>query len=257
MRVPELLDLFANLRERDHAARGLMVLEGRLLLDKALDAGLAIEAALCVPSDLATVEARASGAFPVLSRPAPELSALAGFGFHRGVLAVARRPVPPRLDAATAPAGHALVLWNVTDAENLGLLSRSAAALGASAIALGPGCADPFSRKALRTSMGNLLARPLLRVDLDGLAVLRGPRRALVATSLGPRSRELPGFDPAGRALGLILGNEGYGLPDEVLEVCDELLVIPMASGVDSLNVAAAGAILMWELFGKSRSPAG
>jgi len=249
---PDYLGLFAGLRERDYAARGLMVLEGRILLDKALDAGLAVEAALCVPADLEAIEARAAGAFPILTLPSPEISALAGFGFHRGVLAVARRPEPRRLERATAPQGHALVLWNVTDAENLGLLSRSAAALGAAAIALGPGCADPFSRKALRTSMGNLLARPLFRVELDGLAALRGPGRALVAAALGPRSRELLGFDAAGRALALVLGNEGYGLPEEVVDACDEALVVPMASGVDSLNVAAAGAIMMWELFGKN-----
>lgn len=253
MSGPEILGLFSGLRERDYAARGLMVLEGRILLDKALDAGLSMEAALCVPADHAALEARAAGAFPVLTLPAPELSELVGFGFHRGVLAVARRPeIPaPGADGAGIPDGHALVLWNVTDPENLGLLSRSAAALGAAAVALGPGCADPFSRKALRTSMGNLLARPLLRVDLAGLGAFRGPGRALVAAALGPRSRELRGFDPAGRAIALALGNEGYGLPDEVVGACDEALVVPMASGVDSLNVAAAGAIMMWELFGK------
>ncbi|MBN1241278.1 MAG: RNA methyltransferase [Spirochaetales bacterium] len=252
MNGPEGLELFDGLRDRDYAARGLMVIEGRILLDKALDAGLSIEAALCMPADRPSVEARSGGAFPVHSRPAPEIAELVGFGFHRGVLALARRPALPEPARVATPDGDLLVLWNVTDPENLGLLSRSAAALGAAAIALGPGCADPYSRKALRTSMGNLLTRPLLRVDVAGLAALRGPDRLLVAAALGPRSRELRGFDPGGRAVALALGNEGYGLPDEAIEVCDEVLVVPMASGVDSLNVAAAGAIMMWELFGKS-----
>lgn len=235
-----------------------MVLEGRILLDKALDAGLGIEAALCVPADLAAIEARAAGAFPVASLPSPEIAALAGFGFHRGVLALARRPeIPaPGADGAAVPDGHVLVLWNVTDPENLGLLSRSAAALGAAAIALGPGCADPFSRKALRTSMGNLLSRPLLRVDAASLAALRGPDRLLAAAALGPRSRDLRDFDPAGHAVALVLGNEGYGLPDGIVDACDAALVVPMASGVDSLNVAAAGAVMMWELFGKAGAKA-
>jgi tRNA G18 (ribose-2'-O)-methylase SpoU len=247
---------FAGLRDRDYAARGLLVLEGRILLEKAMDAGLRIGAALCVPADVEAWQERSMGAFPVFSLPSPDIEKLAGYPFHRGILALAHRPRLLALDEGAAlPAGHLLVLWNVTDAENLGLLARSAAALGAKALVLGPNCADPFSRKGLRASMGNVLTLPLFRLEANGMEVLRGSlgadgtrSRSLAAAALGPRSIELRSRKQA-RSVALFLGNEGFGLPQTVVEACDESLLVPMAEGVDSLNVAAAGAIMMWELF--------
>jgi len=191
--------------------------------------------------------------------PRPEMEALVGFAFHRGAIALAERPgPPPACDARDAAgtrdaAGNALLLWNVTDPDNLGALIRSAAALGAAAAYLGPGCADPLGRKALRSSMGCALSLSLRRVDsVEGL---RAGGAMLLAAALkpgawGPRRarREL---DARGTGAILALGNEGWGLPDDIVSACDAVVALPMAGGVDSLNVGAAGAILMWELFGR------
>ncbi|MGD9939873.1 MAG: TrmH family RNA methyltransferase [Clostridia bacterium] len=259
----ESLSLFNKLRDRDYAREGLLVCEGRLVLEKAMAAGLRIRSILCVPSDEETWQARAPAGTTVLSLSRPQMEAHVGFAFHRGVLALAERPdqlttqseagglTADSLESRQAPAdpgGSALVLWNVTDPDNLGALVRSAAALGARSVWLGPGCADPYGRKALRTSMGCVLSLPLLTLsDAAGLAALRD-RRYVAAAAL-VHGANLPGAVPSERPVALVMGNEGWGLPPEVLAACDGAVMLPMDAGVDSLNVGAAGAILMWELF--------
>jgi len=252
------LSAFAGLRDRDYARAGLMVCEGRIVIQKALDCGVRLRSLLCVPADEdewrgLSAAGGPSGGFSVMAMGRAGMADLLGFSFHRGTLALADRPAPP--DPDLVPAGPALALWNVTDPDNLGALIRSAAALGASRIYLGPGCADPYSRKALRASMACALGLPV--VPLSGpeeLRLSRGPAGNLVvAAALVDGALEPPGVRAlsaaAGRPVTLVLGNEGWGLPADVAAACDERVVVPMAGGVDSLNVGAAGAILMWELF--------
>lgn len=261
--------LFTQLRDRDYAREGLLVCEGRLVLEKALAAGLPIRSILCVPADEGFWRSRGLAGTSVMSMPRPDMEAQVGFAFHRGVLALAERPAlaecpvpassPSDAGGSTPdgmggspvsadPGGHALVLWNVTDPDNLGTLVRSAAALGARSVWLGPGCADPYGRKTLRTSMGCVLSLPLFRLsEATGLAALRSSRY-IAAAALVEEAR-LPQDLPADRPVALVLGNEGWGLPQEVLAACDGAVMLPMDAAVDSLNVGAAGAILMWELF--------
>lgn len=268
-------ELFAGLRDRDYARDGLLVCEGRLVLEKALRAGLRIRALLCVPADAAYWQERVPAGTPLLVAPRPVLAGQVGFAFHRGVLALAERPAV----AGPCPAGHALVLWNVTDPDNLGALARSALALGCASLWLGSGCADPYGRKALRASMGCTLTLPVYRIDAPpgaaaaGLAAVREAGQPEVTAASRPAATAVqplalarrlvaaalvaPALPPAlcraalpaGAAVGLVLGNEGWGLPADVVAACDVAVALPMAQDVDSLNVAAAGAILMWELF--------
>ena len=243
------LSAFAGLRDRDYARAGLMVCEGRIVIQKALDCGVRLRSMLCVPADEEEWLRLSAGSFSVAAMGRAEMADLLGFSFHRGTLALADRPAPPDPDGV--PAGHALALWNVTDPDNLGALIRSAAALGAARVYLGPGCADPYGRKALRASMACALGLPI--VTLSGAAELpfaRGPAgNLLAAAALVPGALEPAAIAAAGRPVTLVLGNEGWGLPADVAAACDERVVVPMAGGVDSLNVGAAGAILMWELF--------
>ncbi|OHD19849.1 MAG: hypothetical protein A2Y38_23210 [Spirochaetes bacterium GWB1_59_5] len=247
---------FAGLRDRDYARAGLIVCEGRIVIQKALDCGIRLRSLVCVPADEeewrgVSASVGPSGGFSVASMGRAEMADLLGFSFHRGAMALADRPASPV--PATAPAGHALALWNVTDPDNLGALIRSAAALGASRIYLGPGCADPYSRKALRASMACALGLPIVPLTgLEELPLCRGPSgNLLVAAALVPGAlepRDVP-TAASGRPITLLLGNEGWGLPAEIVAACDERVIVPMAGHVDSLNVGAAGAILMWELF--------
>ncbi len=242
--------LFKNLRDRDYAREGLFVCEGRLVLEKALAAGCVIEALVCVPADEEYWNQR--GQSPLVLA-GPELDALVGFAFHRGVLALARRPEPVLWPAGPWSSDlRGLVLWNVTDPDNLGALIRSAAALGAGWVGLGPGCADPLGRKAIRSGMGCALSLPLVYgIDTSALSAMPGAvlAAALVPDALNPRDARAFA-DQRGQTC-LVLGNEGYGLPPEVLSASSARVVLPMANAVDSLNVGAAGAILMWELFAR------
>lgn len=262
---------FAGLRDRDYARAGLIVCEGRIVIQKALDCGIRLRSLVCVPADeeewrgVSAASCPSSG-FSVASMGRAEMADLLGFSFHRGAIALADRPAPP--DPAIVPMGHALALWNVTDPDNLGALIRSAAALGASRIYLGPGCADPYSRKALRASMACALGLPIIPLSgIEELPLARGPAAAedrapatgdraragnlLVAAALVPGALEPRDVLVAASQsfVTLLLGNEGWGLPADVVAACDERVIVPMAGSVDSLNVGAAGAILMWELF--------
>ena len=247
------MSTFAGLRDRDYKRAGLIVLEGRIVIEKALSCGGRVRALLCVPADEDEWRRVSCDTFAVGALGRAEMENLVLFAFHRGALALADRPPPPVPE--DLPAGSALALWNVTDPDNLGALIRSASALGVSRIYLGPGCADPYGRKSLRASMGCALGLPI--VPLSGIGELPLARgqggNLLVAAALAPGAAEPAAVAAlavsASRAVTLLLGNEGWGLPPDIVAACDERVIVPMAGGVDSLNVGAAGAILMWELF--------
>lgn len=241
--------LLKDLRDKDWKSLGLLVAEGRLVAERVLAAGLEVVEALCVPATQEYWRERLTdpGVLTVLSEP--DMGQLAGFPFHRGVLLAARRPTLPETLPPPENKDQILVLWQVTDPDNLGALVRSARALGLTRILLGPGCADPYSRKVLRSSMGLTLGASLREISLVELKTLEAQGLRLAAAALVPGARSLRSFRLE-RPWGLVLGNEGYGLPPEVLEICQEKIVIPMAEGVDSLNVGAAGAVVLWELTG-------
>jgi TrmH family RNA methyltransferase len=154
------------------------------------------------------------------------------------VVAVFRRDALPR---GTRPV--TLALWRVGDPGNVGTLLRAADAFGAG-IALSEGCADPTGPKAIRASMGSLFRVPAGRFDEP-----RGTRVALVPKDGIP----LPELDSGGELV-LLLGSEREGLPSEVLEHCDERASIPQSGGAESLNVAMAGAIALYELARRKRA---
>jgi tRNA G18 (ribose-2'-O)-methylase SpoU len=185
----------------------------------------------------------------LLTAARAELEALAGFPFHRGLLAAA--VVPPQPDQARLRGCRRLLaLPAVADAENLGQLLRTAAALGMDGVLLGPG-PDPFSRRTIRVSMGTAWKLPLWRHE-DVWGALEdwrtaGDRGEIAGAALTGQSVPVQAWNPHPRTA-LVLGPEGPGLAAEALARCDRIVRIPMAEGVDSLNVAAAGAILMHRL---------
>ena len=148
------------------------------------------------------------------------------------------------------------VLEDITDSTNVGALFRSAAALGMDALLLSPACCDPLCRRSVRVSMGTVLLLPWARLGAGpedwpgpGLDRLRGLGFTLAALAL--REDSLSIADPRlGKTekLALLLGTEGDGLRGETIDLCDDTVRIPMRRGVDSLNVAAAGAVAFWQL---------
>jgi RNA methyltransferase, TrmH family len=225
------LKLVRRLESRRQRERlGLFVCEGEDLVSTGLDAGLEPVEALVDAERPALAER-----LPRAELVAPHLMAeLSTLPHPARVIAVFRRA-----DLPPGPGGAAgLALWQVHDPGNVGTLIRTVDALGPGFVALSPGCADPAAPKALRASMGSLFRVPLTRFH-----EAPGPRVALV-----PRAdRALSDLDLCGRAT-FVLGAEREGLPAEVLARCDQVASIPLSAGAESLNVAAAGAIALYEL---------
>jgi TrmH family RNA methyltransferase len=214
-------------RQRDKL--GLFACEGEDLVAAGLDAGLEPVEAL-VDADRPALVDRLPRSELVAPELMEELSALA---HPARVIAVFRRADLPRgLEPAVG-----LALWHVGDPGNIGTLVRTADALGPAFIALSPGCADPTSPKALRASMGAVFRVPQASFDEAS-----GPRIGLLPHG----GRPLAELELGERAT-FVLGAERDGLPEEVAAACDELASIPLAAGAESLNVAVAGAIALYE----------
>ena len=189
---------------------------------------------------------------PVYIVPKDVMDGVAGFNIHRGCLAIGERP--PRMDwrSCIAPARRAVVLERVGDADNVGAIFRSAAAFGAGAVLIGPACADPLYRKAIRTSMGAALTLPFADADLWPAALrdLSSDGWAVAALTPAADAMELRDFTSMTRPerVAIVLGHEGDGLTEAALAACEYRVRIPIRASVDSLNVATAAAIALYEL---------
>ena len=182
------------------------------------------------------------------------LSQISGFKLARGMLCAMRRRALPKMEELCRDARRIAILENVVNPTNVGAIFRSAAALGIDAVLLTAGCSDPLYRRAARVSMGTVFQVPWTFLGTEGwagraMAPLRGmgyrtAAMALKEDSLSPDARVLQETEK----LAIILGTEGEGLAADTIADCDYTVCIPMARGVDSLNVAAASAVAFWEL---------
>jgi tRNA G18 (ribose-2'-O)-methylase SpoU len=197
---------------------------------------------------------------PVYLVPKPLLQELVGFHFHRGVLACGIRRIGPSLTELVQTAlGQQIATFvvcpDVQDPTNLGSIIRSAAAFGCAAMVLGAKCADPFSRRVLRVSMAASLDLPIVE-SRDLAADLRQLAAAdfeVLATVLDSSAAPLSGFQCRERTA-VMFGSEGHGLSVEWLALAHRRVTIPMAAGIDSLNVAVAAAVVLWQLCGSRPS---
>lgn len=260
--APEL-DVYARLtegqlRSRQHPANALFIAESAKVIGYALDAG-------CEPVSLLMERRQLEGSaralaercgVPVYTAGREVLAALTGYELTRGVLCAMRRPAERDAEHLCSEARRIAVLEDVVDAANVGAIFRSAAALGMDAVLLSPSCCDPLCRRAARVSMGGVFQVPWARIGsrpsqwpLEGLMRLRAMGFKTAAMALTDRSISID--DPrlgAQERLAIVLGTEGDGLRGETIAHCDYTVRIPMARGVDSLNVAAASAVAFWQL---------
>lgn len=254
---PRLVD-FRDLTNADRrpdrpGGRGLVIAEGVPVVQRLLASPYRLRAVLGVRpriEALACELADASG--PVYVASAEVMATAVGFHLNRGVLASADRLPIPSVADLIGTARRVAVLEGVNDHENLGSIFRNAAALGVDAVLLGPNCADPLYRRAVRVSMGHVLAVPFC--DLAGagefgewpeaLRYLRAGGLSVLALTPRPDSIRLRDIDPAQHPrLAVLVGAEGPGLTEAALLASDHCVRIPMRSGVDSLNVATAAAV--------------
>ena len=249
----------AQLRNRLHPEEALFIAESPKVIGYALDAGYAPVSLLTerrhIAGKAAALIARL-GDVPVYTAESAALQALTGYPLTRGVLCAMRRKPLLSVEALCGAARRVAVLENIVDATNLGAIFRSAAALGVDAVLLTPSCCDPLNRRAVRVSMGTVFQVPWTHIGdapgdwpEAGLARLSALGYRSVALALTDRSVSIDdAILKAQPRLALVLGTEGDGLSPETIARCDFTARIPMAHGVDSLNVAAAGAVAFWEL---------
>ena len=256
------LDVYARLTENQLLNRAdpdnaLFVAESPLVIGRALDAG-------CEPVSFLMERQHTQGKgreilvrccqdIPVYTADESVLTQLTGFHLTRGMLCAMRRPQQPTWQELCGKSRRVVVLDAVCDTTNIGAIFRSAAALGIDGALLTTDSCDPFNRRAVRVSMGTVFKLPWAWLDAP-LPTLRECGFKTVAMALRHDSIALD--DPRLKAeprLAVVMGTEGDGLPTEAIDDADYVVKIPMARGVDSLNVAAASAVAFWEL-GKQKA---
>lgn len=246
------------LRSRTEPEHGLYLAESDKVIRRALAAGHRPRSLLVAPrwleelADLvAAFEETAPQGVPVYVAEHPVITALTGFHLHRGVIASMHRPAPALVSEVVAGARRVVVLEDIVDHTNVGALFRSVAALGMDAVLVTPRCADPLYRRSVRVSMGTVFQVPWARTGPwpAALAELQRCGFVVVALALDPQAITLDELaaDPPPR-LALVLGAEGDGLRPRTIAAADLVVRIPMTGAVDSLNVAAAGAVAAWAL---------
>ena len=263
---PEL-DLYVRLtgpelRAKKENGQGIFIAESPTVIEVAMQGG-------CEPISILTDERLVKSGeverliknhpdIPVYTASRDTLTALTGFELTRGALCAMRRPEPRTLDDVLKGAKRIAVLEAVCDSTNIGALFRSAAALGIDAVLVTPTSCDPLSRRAVRVSMGTVFLVPWAKIgntpadwpkDMDKLKAY-GFKCASMALSDNSVSIDDEALMREEK-VALILGTEGTGLTKETIEKSDYTVKIPMSNGVDSLNVAAAGAVAFWQLRSK------
>ncbi|MDL2228725.1 RNA methyltransferase [Treponema sp. OttesenSCG-928-L16] len=244
------LSIFSSLRDRDLRREGLIIGEGHFL-SKRIAASCSLVAAAALPEARAEMESIAAGRCPVIEIPRAELSRITGYDFHRGMLLAAKRPAIPFIagQELLEKGQRLLICAGISDPVNLGSVIRSASALGWEGIILDKNCADPFSRRVLRCSMGAGLSRNLMHFNTpEDMRFLREKGWTVAGTSLSGQAESPAALKLLNKAA-LMIGSEGFGLSAELQEQCGITIRIPQARNafVDSLNVSAAAAILLWE----------
>lgn len=249
----------AQLRNRLEPEKGLFIAESPKVIKVALDAGFEPVSLLCerkhIEGDASGIIERCPGDMPVYTGSRELLAQLTGYTLTRGVLCAMRRPKPLSPEEVCKEARRIVVLHGVCDTTNVGAIFRSAAALGIDALLMTRDSCDPLNRRAVRVSMGSVFLVPWTWLDAeDGTpagTVHKLRDMGFTTAAMALRKDDVNIDDQQLKQterLALIMGTEGDGLPEAVIDASDLVVKIPMHHGVDSLNVGNAAAIAFWEL---------
>lgn len=259
------LDIYARKKESQllhyyEPEQGIFIAESPIVITRALDAGYEPLSFLVDEAELKTEMAAALLSrcpdTSVYTAEASILKQITGFELTRGMLCAMRRKELPSVEEVCASAKRIAVLEDVVNPTNIGAIFRSAAALNMDAVLLTPACSDPLYRRAIRVSMGTIFQVPWTYFSrketvwpAEGMDELHRLGFKTVAMALRDDSYSIDDSRlHAENKLAVILGTEGDGLSNDTIADCDYTVKIPMAHGVDSLNVAAASAVAFWEL---------
>ncbi|MCU1441372.1 MAG: methyltransferase [Rhodoglobus sp.] len=239
------------LRKASGTEHGLYLAESALVLERALRAGHVPRSVLALGGSVGEALALVGDSVPVFSGADELLAELTGYVLHRGLIASMHRPALPSPQTLLAASTRVVILENVADPTNVGAIFRSVAGIGADAVLVTARCSDPFYRRAIRVSMGTVLQVPWTRLPdwASARDLLTASGFHVAALALEPGAVSLRDFAAsAPDRVALVLGAEGDGLTPEALAASDTIVQIPMAHGIDSLNVAATAAVAMYAL---------
>ena len=253
--LPDLQPYCTMRRPLEHEQQGIFVAEGEKVVRRLLQSHFIVVSALLSEKWLCEFEpllkAR-SETIHIYIAEKPLLEQLTGFSMFQGVLAVGKIPEPQSLDAVLAASQSPrlfVALDGLNNAENLGGLVRNCVAFDTQALIVGETSSSPFLRRAVRSSMGTIFKLPVAKVSNLAHALRELRRLGIRCIAAHPRANQ---SDPAAADFTadccLVLGSEGYGISPEVLAACDQAVAIPMARGVDSLNVVNAAAVFLYEV---------
>ena len=270
MKIIEVMDLnrpeltvYAELSERQLATiyepeEGLFIAESPKVIERALDGGYEPVSFLAEKGQLAEAEEILDRMedVPIYVAPDEILTKLTGYHLTRGLWCTMRRRTLPTIEEVCQRAKRIAILEEVVNPTNVGALFRCAAALGMDAVILTGGCSDPLYRRASRVSMGTVFQIPWTMLSKkDGVwpeqAMKTLKEMGFKTAAMALREDSVGIDDPqlnSEEKLAIVLGTEGDGLAGDTIADCDYTVMIPMAHGVDSLNVAAAGAVAFWQL---------
>jgi tRNA G18 (ribose-2'-O)-methylase SpoU len=253
---PELADYSrltdVALRRKTEPEGGLYIAESSKVITRALAAGHTPRSVLLAEkwlSDLEPLVADYDG--DIFVGDDALLEELTGYHLHRGALASMHRPELPTPEALLDGAHRVVVLEDIVDHTNVGAIFRAVAGLGADAVLITPRCADPLYRRSVRVSMGTVLQVPWTRLPEwpEGARILRDAGFEIAALALSDDAVTLDDYAAnAPERVAMLFGTEGDGLSHRALGAADTVVTIPMLHGVDSLNVAAASAVVLWAL---------
>jgi tRNA G18 (ribose-2'-O)-methylase SpoU len=241
--IDDLLDArlvdYRGLRERGKESDEYFIVEGLTAIERLLRSKYPVRSVLLTPATHARI-ADQLGTVTAYLLSADAMSSVAGVNLHRGAVASASRLPSPRLADVLPAAQRIVMLEGINDHENLGAIARTARGLGADALLLDPSCADPFYRRSVRVSMGELLHLPIVRCSdwADAFDEVAAAGFDIWALTPSPDAIDIFTLRPPSR-WALVVGAEGPGLSAETLERCTNVR-IPMRNGVDSLNVGHA-----------------
>lgn len=267
----EELQLYTSLNEAQllhyyEPNGGIFIAESPKVIERALDAGCQPISFLMEKKHVQTqgreILERCPDVPVYVAKP-EILAQVTGYQLTRGMLCAMKRPDLLPVEEVCKQAKRIAVLENIVNPTNVGAIFRSAAALGMDAVLLTGGCADPLYRRAIRVSMGTVFQIPWTYIEKktcawpeEGISCLRKMGFKTAAMALKKESVSIDDENLlAEEKLAVILGTEGDGLATDTIADCDYTVLIPMAHGVDSLNVAAASAVAFWELgrYGKEQ----
>ena len=235
-----------ELRKHLEAAHGLFLAEGEKVVRRAVESGFPARSFLMAPRWLAGLsDVLGSSDAPCYVMSEALAEQVTGFHVHRGALASLQRVPLPSVADVLAGARTVVVLEDIVDHTNVGAIFRSAAALGVDAVLLAPRCADPLYRRSVKVAMGAVFTVPWTRLDswYDALPAVSAAGFTTVALTLADDATDIEQAVAGLGRVALVLGTEGHGLSPRWEQTADRRAVIPMAEGIDSLNVAAATAV--------------